>query len=261
MDNRSTDDDEGRDKTLDVKNVVRSLAKGFRILQAFKPDEAEMTLSQIAARTSLDSGTTFRLINTLVSLGYLERVSGTRRYRLGLKVLDLGFSTIGGMDVVRNARPILRSLLDGIAYSANLDLLDGTDLVRVERVLRNVHGTTGSSRTGLPGQGLGLRTSLESTVMGQAAMAYVAGSDTIDLGTRTQIRKRGYVHRGGNGGNEDHVIAAASLDAEGRARAVVSVTCPDSVCSEQEFVSAYAKRVVHAARRIGRLFDFAGTVA
>ena len=92
MDKRSTD--EGRDTTLDVKNVVRSLAKGFRILQAFKPDEAEMTLSQIAARTSLDSGTTFRLINTLVSLGYVARVSGTRRYRLGLKVLDLGFSTI-----------------------------------------------------------------------------------------------------------------------------------------------------------------------
>ena len=130
MDKRSTD--EGRDTTLDVKNVVRSLAKGFRILQAFKPDEAEMTLSQIAARTSLDSGTTFRLINTLVSLGYVARVSGTRRYRLGLKVLDLGFSTIGGMEVVRNARPILRSLLDGMAYSANLDLLDGTDLVRVE---------------------------------------------------------------------------------------------------------------------------------
>ena len=255
MDKRSTD--EGRDKPLDVKNVVRSLAKGFRILQAFKPDEAEMTLSQIAARTSLDSGTTFRLINTLVSLGYLARVSGTRRYRLGLKVLDLGFSTIGAMDVVRNARPILRSLLDGIASSANLDVLDGTDIVRVERVLRDVHGTAGSARTGSPGQGLGFRASLESTVMGHAAMAYMAGSDAIDDGTRTEIRKRGYGHRGGKGG-EDHIIAAASLDAEGRPRAVVSVTCPNSVCSEQEFLSGYAKRVVHAARRIGSLFDSAG---
>jgi IclR family transcriptional regulator, pca regulon regulatory protein len=259
MDNRSTD--ETRDKTLDVKNVVRSLAKGFRILEAFKPDEAEMTLSQIAARTNLDSGTTFRLINTLVSLGYLARVDGARRYRLGLKVLDLGFSTIGGMDVVRNARPILRSLLDGIAYSANLDVLDGTEIVRVERVLRNVHRTTGSQRIGLRSQGLGSRTSLECTVMGQAAMAYVAGSYTIDEGTLTQIRKRGYVHRGGKGGDEDHIIAAASLDGEGRARAVVSVTCPNSVCSEEEFVSGYAKRLVHAARRIGRLFDFAGTPA
>ena len=96
--------------------------------------------------------------------------------------------------------------------------------------------------------------------MGQAAMAYVGGSDTIDEGTLTQIRKRGYVHRGGKGG-EDHIIAAVSLDAEGRARAVVSVTCPNSACSEQEFITGYAKRVVDAARRIGRLFDFAGTAA
>ena len=248
---------EGLDRTRDLKNVVRSLAKGFRILQAFRPDEAEMTLSQIAARTSLDSGTTFRLINTLVSLGYLARVSGTRRYRLGLKVLDLGFSTIGSMGVVRNARPILRSLLDGTATSANLDVLDGTDLVRVERVVRSVQGTTGSPRTGSPGQGLGLRTSLESTVIGQAAMAYLAGSDKMDERTRTEMRKRGCVHRAGKGG-EDHIIAAASLDAEGHARAVVSVTCPASVCSEQEFVNGYATRVAHAARRIGSLFDCAG---
>ena len=96
--------------------------------------------------------------------------------------------------------------------------------------------------------------------MGQAAMAYVAGSDTIDEGTRTEIRKRGYVHRGGKGG-EDHIIAAVSLDAEGRARAVVSVTCPNSACSEQEFVNGYAKRTVDAASRIGRLFDFTGTGA
>jgi len=200
------------------------------------------------------------LINTLVSLGYLARVGGTRRYRLGLKVLDLGFSTIGAMEVVRNARPILRSLLDGIAYSANLDVLDGTDIVRVERVLRNVHATTGSPRTGLPGQGLGFRTSLESTVVGRAAMAHVAGSDTIDDGTRAEIKKRGYVHRGGKG-REDHLIAAPSLDAEGRPRAVVSVTCPNTACTEQEFVSGYAKRVVQAARRIGSLFDLAGRAA
>ena len=161
------------------------------------------------------------------------------------------------MDIVRNARPLLRSLLDGMSYTANLDVLDGTDIVRVERVVRNVPGTTGGARTGLPGQGLGFRTSLESTVLGQAARAHLTGSNTIAERALAEIRRRGYVHRGGNGG-QDHIIAAASLDAEGQARAVVSVTCPASVCSEQEFVSGYAARVVQAARRIGSLFDCAG---
>ena len=219
-----------------------------------------MTLSQIAARANLDSGTTFRLINTLVSLGYLTRVDGARRYRLGLKVLDLGFSTIGGMSIARNARPILRSLLDGAAQSANLDVLDGGEIVRIERVFNNVHKPVGQ-RQGLRNQGLGLKTSLECTVMGQAMMAYLSGSSTVDESSLSQIRKRGYVHYGGKTGDEDSVIAAPSLDVDGHPRAVVSVTCPNSICAEEEFVTAYAKRVVHAARRISRLFDFAGTTA
>jgi IclR family transcriptional regulator, pca regulon regulatory protein len=244
------------DTTSSDKNVVRSLAKGFRILEAFKPDEAEMTLSQIAARANLDSGTTFRLINTLLSLGYLMRVEGARRYHLGLKVLDLGFSTIAGMAVARNARPILRSLLDGIAESASLDVLDGTDIVRIERVFKNGHKPVVNPRLGFRQQGLGLRTSLERTVMGQAVMAYQ--SDSHAKGATGQIKKRGYAHGGGKAGEEDYIIAVPSLDADSRPRAVVSVTCASSLCSEEEFIKGCAKRVVLAARRIGRLFDLEG---
>ena len=45
---------------VDTKSQVLSLAKGFRVLEAFDSDERELTLSQIAARAGLDAGTTFR---------------------------------------------------------------------------------------------------------------------------------------------------------------------------------------------------------
>ena len=58
----------------DSKSSVLSLAKGFRILEAFSGDVEEMTQSEIADLAGLDAGTTFRMLNTLVELGYVARV-------------------------------------------------------------------------------------------------------------------------------------------------------------------------------------------
>src|SRR3954471_20022357 len=83
---------------LDPKNTVQSLAKGFRVLQAFTAEEPELKLSEVARRAGLDNGTAFRLLETLVMLGYLERLE-TKQYRLTLKPLDLGFNAIARMDL------------------------------------------------------------------------------------------------------------------------------------------------------------------
>src|SRR5215469_9409636 len=77
-----------------VKSSVQSLAKGFRVLEAFSGDAEEMTLSEMADVAGLDAGTTFRMVNTLVNLGYVARIPASRRFRLTLKVLDLGFHAI-----------------------------------------------------------------------------------------------------------------------------------------------------------------------
>src|SRR4051812_805381 len=77
---------------VDPKSTVQSVVKAFGVIRAFDSTVPELTLSQIAARASLDRGTTFRLVNTLVDLGSLRAVVGSKRYRLTLKCLELGFS-------------------------------------------------------------------------------------------------------------------------------------------------------------------------
>jgi hypothetical protein len=64
------------------KNVVQSLAKGFRVLEAFTAADPELTLAQVARRAAMDNATAFRLLNTLVMLGYVARIAGTRNFRL-----------------------------------------------------------------------------------------------------------------------------------------------------------------------------------
>ena len=74
--------------------ISQALVHGFRVLQAFTASEPALTLGQIADRTGLDIGTVFHLVQTLVMLGYVERICGSKQFRLTLKPLELGFHAI-----------------------------------------------------------------------------------------------------------------------------------------------------------------------
>jgi IclR family pca regulon transcriptional regulator len=73
---------------------TQTLVQGFHVLQAFTASEPALTLGQVANRTGLDTGTAFHLVQTLVMLGYVERISGSKQFRLTLKPLELGFHAL-----------------------------------------------------------------------------------------------------------------------------------------------------------------------
>ena len=118
-----------------LRSTVQSLAKGFRVLEAFSSEQDEMTLSEIAAIAELDPGTTYRMLNTLVDLGYVSRLPESRRFSLTLKTLDLGFHAIARKDMRSLVRPVLRSLVGEVSEAASFAVLDGADVLYIERVL------------------------------------------------------------------------------------------------------------------------------
>ena len=116
------------------KNLVRSLAKGFAVLHAFTAERDELTLAEVAREAGIDNATAFRFLNTLLLLGYVARVPGTRRFRLTLRCLDLGFNAIARADLRMLARPLLRELVGELNEAASIGVLDGADVVYVERI-------------------------------------------------------------------------------------------------------------------------------
>src|SRR5206468_7990132 len=150
----------------ELKSTVLSLAKGFRVLELFTATEPELNLSEIALRAELDTGTAFRIIRTLVLLGYLEQAVGAKRYRLALKVIDLGFNAIARMDLHSLARPVLRSLVGPICEAASIGILDGADVVYIDRV------QVGFSPLGIT-RGIGSRVPAYCSAVGHAMLAYL----------------------------------------------------------------------------------------
>ena len=110
----------------------QSLERGLAILSCFTPQRPVMGIADIADELGMSRSTTHRYVITLVALGYLEQ-GASRKYRLGLRVTDLGMSALNSTGLGEHARPYLEELRQRTSYTASLAVLDGTDVLFVDR--------------------------------------------------------------------------------------------------------------------------------
>ena len=183
----------------------QSLERGLAILQAFKPGRPVLGISELARALDLNRSTAHRYVSTLNRLGYLRQDEDTRKYRLGPRVLDLGFSAINSMELREIAAPHLRELSDESGHTVNMAILDGEDIVYVERVR--------SARAGQREIDLNLhvgsRLPAYCTSMGKVLLANLPAADRTALLDHIQLTPRG----------PNTLTARDALDAElGRVR-------------------------------------------
>lgn len=113
---------------------VNSLARGLSLLESFDAANPIMGIAELARKTRLPKSTVHRLIQTLCALGYVIPDDATNKYMLGPKVLDLGFTVLSSLELRDVAAPYLRKLSKSSGETVNLAILDGWQLVYVERL-------------------------------------------------------------------------------------------------------------------------------
>src|SRR3954467_99139 len=111
----------------------QSLERGLAILSAFGSGRPLLGGSELGRDLRLSRSTTHRYVSTLAALGYLQQDAETRKYRLGPRVLDLGFSAINSMELRHVSAPHLQLLSDSTGHTVNMAVLDGVDIVYIER--------------------------------------------------------------------------------------------------------------------------------
>jgi len=259
----------------DSRNLVNSLTKGLRVLESFTAERPELTLSEVAGLAKIDPGTAFRMLNTLVMAGYVARVPDSKRFRLTLKVTDLGFHAIARADMRELARPILRSLVGEVNEAASLGVLDGADILYVERV-----------RAGLTRIGVDIRigTTIPAfwSTIGEAMLAFLPQSELdrvlsltprpgvfphkpmrrseIEAGLRN-VRECGYALRDSYFGSGLRVLAMPVLDVDNYPLAAVSVAVPQIQMSSKEFREHALSAVQRATEDIARAIQASGSVS
>lgn len=112
---------------------VRAVERALQILSSFDDQHTERGLSEIAQEVDLHKATTHRLVTTLVNYGYLERTDG-QKYRLGLRLTDLGFKAIRRMDLRREALPYMLQLSRQMEEACDLSIFDRGEVFYIEYV-------------------------------------------------------------------------------------------------------------------------------
>ncbi len=110
----------------------QSLERGLAILCCFTPARPVMGIADIADALDMSRSTTHRYVITLVALGYLEQ-GASRKYRLGLRVTDLGMSVLSSTGLREHSHSYLEELRQRTSYTSNLSVLDGEDIVYIDR--------------------------------------------------------------------------------------------------------------------------------
>lgn len=104
------------------------------MLEAVADNVGDIPLAELAKRVGLKKTRTWRLVHTLVDLGYLHQDPRTRDFRPAPRVLALGYAYFDSLDLKQLSAPFLRELSARRNETVNLAVLDGDELIYVERI-------------------------------------------------------------------------------------------------------------------------------
>ncbi len=251
--------------------LVPGLERGLRILASFSAREPVLSAPELSKRIGIPRTTTFRLIQTLEKLGFLEKAHTDRTYRLSVAVLRLGFEYVNSLELTDLAPGILDKLRDKTGFSAHL-------LVRDERFVVFV-AKAQSAETGYYSVKVhvGTRLPAHATVHGQVLLGDLSlkelrtlyPSDALERVTdktpesveALYDRIRACLEQG-YGLSENafeqgiSVVSAPIRDSSGKIVAAVSITVPRSDIGAER--TALVNAVRDAARDFSARLNFTG---
>ena len=248
----------------DDRNIVQSVAKAFSVLRAFDVGHAELTVSDVAKAAGLDRGTAFRLIHTLVALGYLAEVPNSKRYWLTLKCLELGHSALQGAGLPGLSRPQLQMLVPSYGDAASLGALEGADVIYLERIQgdlgRHPPERRAGSRTGAYAAALGhailafLPTEAASTILDSSTLVALSDRTLTDkrqiMARLEEVRHQGFAVSDGENAYGLRTVAAPLFWPNGSVRAAISLTIKSERQGLQDFVSSAVPKLLSTAKTI-----------
>lgn len=115
-----------------MSDQLTSVAKTLRILEAFSYVEPVLGVSELARKLNMGKSSVHRSLSTLLEGGYVTKTPDDR-YRLGLKLHEMGQLVVSGFRLHEVAREPLERLRANGHEAVHLAVLDGVDVVYIDR--------------------------------------------------------------------------------------------------------------------------------
>jgi DNA-binding IclR family transcriptional regulator len=248
------------------------LDRTMAILGAFGSD-SELRLADLSSILKLSKSTVYRLLEAMRLHGVIARDPVSGRYRLGLRLFELGMRAVQSLELPRCAQPALEQLVAQTGETAQLGVLDGSDIIFIARA-------ESPQALRMP-SAVGRRTLAYCTGVGKVLLAHLPEEELraylskVALEPRTartlanpaalerdlrSVRARGYSIDDEEFCVGLRCVAAPIRDHTGAVVAAMSVAGP-STRIRREQLRGIAARVINAASEISRRLGHAEAAA
>lgn len=252
----------------DAAAGVRSVARAVTVLEILADGEGELGVSEVGRRLGVHKATASRLLATLADHRLVERNPATDKYRLGTGLLHLAGAVSAGLDVVRDARPVLADLAGRTRETVNLAVLDGDRVLHLDQVA--------GTRSVVVVNWVGRRLPLHCTSNGKVLLAFLPEAELerllagpLDPATGNtitdphqlraqlvEVRARGWAHTVEELEEGLNAVAAPVRRADGEVIAAVSVAGPAFRMRPGELLGM-ARITMDAAAAVSRRMGYA----
>lgn len=245
----------------EASGQMLSYFKMMAVLECFSRSDKALTVLQISKRTELPRTTVHRLVASLKTLGLLEQDRDRERYRLGLKLFELGNTVLANMDVQREAAESINTLSNKTGLSVHLGVFDGHGIIMVSRMdsrgLNNVI-TLESAAAHCSATGKAVLSHQSETVIrrviGEGLPAFTTHTITSEDALRAELKltlERGYSIDDREYEDWRKCVGAPIWNASGRIFAAISVT-GDKARFDDATIPEFAALVKQQARLISQ---------
>jgi DNA-binding IclR family transcriptional regulator len=241
---------------------LHSLDRAIGLLELLAESEGPLGLSDVCDRMALHKSTAHRALIVLERTGLIERTP-ENRFRLGLKLYELGTRAVEQIDLRLRVQPWFRRLSAQVGETVHLGVLQKTSVVYLDKVEPNNRRVWLASR-------IGASNPVYCTAMGKAMLAYLPPDEAADIIARIRFtrytprtlatpealqRSLERVRRRGYSIDDEEVecgvrcVGAPILNESGRPVAAVSVSGPSSRITQQS-VPGIAEHLLLCCREI-----------
>ncbi len=242
---------------------LSSIKKALRILQTFTQNEPELRVTEISRIHRIHKSSASRIVGELVSAGFLEKNRVTNKYRLGLKLIDLGSFVLNRYDLREHAVPFIEELARRTGEIVHISILDKDEIVYLEK--------KGEGRALTVGTKIGGRSPAHASSMGKVLLAGLSRQELSQLFSRgplvrctpftitkipelltelDKVRKQGFAVDDEESFHGVRCVAAPIHDRSGRIVAAISVTAP-----KQRMNQARMKGIKHEVIETAQLIS------
>jgi DNA-binding IclR family transcriptional regulator len=238
------------------------VSRVVRVLEAFDRRQSVLSAAEISQLAGLPIATTYRVINEMAAHGMLDKAPGGG-FRTGVRLWELALRGSRTLDLRNAALPFMEDLQFVVRHHIQLAILDGTDVLYVERLSSNTSVVNITSVAGrLPARlctpGL-LLAAFSSPAVQERIIGSEAEPPTGNVVTDAQeltrifarIRQEGYCRLDGWVDEGASGVSVPIRDATGEVIAALSAIVPNDGATPARTVTGLRMTAVSISRRLG----------